>query len=113
MNQISTKSESIKVLTTGNCWFAFLTLTIAACPHCASLELIASDVERDGYPPEQWPSAVFCGGCGARGSWAKDEEAAVRAWNRISGIDTDRDRSIGDAMQFPLPAPYESDEIPF
>lgn len=108
----SMRTGQIWVFTAGDCWEAMVLLTIAACPHCGSPELISSEVVRLGYPPEKWPYAVHCGGCGAVGPWAKDEEAAVRIWNRLSGTDTDHGRRIEHATQHPLPY-ADPNEIPF
>jgi hypothetical protein len=63
-------------------------VTLASCPLCHGHELIVSDVEVQGRKPEDYPNAVHCGGCGARGSWSKTEEGAVVAWNNASEVDT-------------------------
>lgn len=58
---------------------------IGACPHCCGNDLIVSDVEISGAKQGSYPMAVHCGGCGARGPWANDEEGAVVVWNKTSG----------------------------
>lgn len=64
-------------------------VTLACCLFCNSAELIVSDVEREGYDPLKWPSAVHCGGCGAHGPWGSTEYRAVERWNQACGIETE------------------------
>lgn len=113
----SERSASVgyDVLKTGDCWFAYLTLTLGACPHCHSAEsLVVSDVERKHLPPEKWPSQVCCGTCGATGPWGNDEETAVRKWNRATGTETDQDSRMSMAVQYPLSIDYNIlDGFPF
>ena len=65
------------------------TVTLSCCLFCDSDELVVSDVERDGYEPEEWPSAVKCGDCGASGPWGATEYRAVEAWNAAGHIKTE------------------------
>lgn len=64
-------------------------LSLAPCPHCLGYELAVFDVQVDGRSPDQWPDAVHCGGCGARGPWGQSEEDAVALWNSTSGVETE------------------------
>jgi hypothetical protein len=66
----------------------FKTVNLSCCIFCQGDELIVSEVERDGYEPEDWQSAVHCGGCGARGPWGGSEQLAVEKWNQACGIET-------------------------
>jgi len=86
-------------------------VTLACCPFCDSAELIVSDVEREGYDPLKWPSAVHCGGCGARGPGGWTEYRAVERWNQTCGIET---RSLTEWQLLPDPAESAtSDDLPF
>lgn len=64
-------------------------VSLGPCPHCLGYELIVSDVEVQGMAPANYPQAVHCGGCGARGPWGNTEEGAVVAWNNTTGVRTD------------------------
>ena len=65
-------------------------VTLGPCPHCKTDEvLIVSDVELSGHNPEQWPEAVHCGNCGARGPWGRSEEDAVEKWNATTETKTE------------------------
>jgi hypothetical protein len=81
---------------------------IGRCPHCNGFELIVSEVERQGYPPEQFPSAVHCGDCGASGPWGDTEESALAAWNRTARVHT----GFTTAWQRVLTS-EPSDDLPF
>jgi len=86
-------------------------VTLACCLFCDSAELIVSDVEREGYDPLKWPSAVHCGGCGARGPWGWTEYRAVERWNQTCGIETcslTEWESLPDLAEF-----ASSDDLPF
>ena len=87
-------------------------VSVACCPFCRSdQELIVSDVERDGYAPAYWPSAVQCGGCGASGPWGDTEESAVKKWNQATGVET---VCLSDWTAIPPLDPAANlDEFPF
>jgi hypothetical protein len=86
------------------------TVALCSCLFCDGGELIVSDVERDGYKPEDWPSAVFCGGCGARGPWRATEELAVEAWNGAKGV---KSVSITEWISMPQADASAGGDFPF
>jgi hypothetical protein len=86
------------------------TVTLACCHFCGGDELVVSDVERDGYEPEEWPSAVMCGGCGAQGPWGTTEYRAVKAWNTASDVKTE---SLTDWTPMASSGPQPDDGCPF
>jgi hypothetical protein len=64
-------------------------MTAGCCPFCRkSSALAVVEVELQHKPPEDWPSQVVCGCCGAAGPWGNTEEKAVEHWNRATGTDT-------------------------
>jgi hypothetical protein len=63
-------------------------VSIAPCPHCMGHALIVTEIERSGYPPNEWPFAVKCATCGAHGPWGGDEYSAVKIWNKCLHVET-------------------------
>lgn len=85
----------------------YKTVNLSCCIFCQSDELIVSGVERDGYEPEDWQSAVHCGGCGARGPWGPTEQRAVELWNQACGVET---TSLTGWIQPPPVHPFDGDD---
>lgn len=63
-------------------------VSLGPCPHCLGYECIVDTVEVGGTPPDKYPHAVHCGGCGARGPWAGTELGAVQSWNNTLDVCT-------------------------
>ena len=63
-------------------------VSLGPCPHCLGYECIVDTVEVGGTPPEKYPHAVHCGGCGARGPWADTALGAVQSWNNTLDVCT-------------------------
>lgn len=64
-------------------------ISIGPCPHCLGYELVVSDVAVQGRASDEYPLAVHCGECGARGPWGRTDEEAVRRWNNAMNVKTE------------------------
>lgn len=110
-SSVTASTRTIDIWKTESGEYFTKNVTLARCPMCHSHELIVSDVMVQGRDPEDYPNAVHCGGCGARGPWSKTEEDAVVAWNNASELET---VSITDWRHVPHATIDDGDsDIPF
>ncbi len=81
-------NNSIEVWKTEGDTHFVMRVSLGPCPHCLGYECIVDTVAVAGTPPEKYPHAVHCGGCGARGPWADTDLGAVQAWNNTLDVYT-------------------------